>query len=58
MVNNKIFIFLKNSYVIQLDIKGVIDKIIKLPSSLSSHPIVVKSLLLYLNKKNNILLVN
>ena len=58
MVNNKIFIFLKNSYVIQLDAKSVIDKIIKLPSLLSSHPIIVKGLLIYLNKKNNILLIN
>ncbi len=58
MINNKIFIFLENSYLIQLDIKSEVDKIVKLPSTLGSTPIVVNNLLLYLNKKNNILLIN
>ena len=46
-INNKIFIFLQNSYVIQLNITGEIDKIIKLPSSLATYPIIIDNLLLY-----------
>ena len=58
MINNKIFIFLQNSYVIQLNITGEIDKIIKLPSSLATYPIIIDNLLLYLNRKNKIIVLN
>ncbi len=58
MINNKIFIFLQNSYVIQLNITGEIDKIIKLPSSLATYPIIIDNLLLYLNRKNKIIALN
>ena len=58
LVNNSIFIFLKNSNVIKFDLRGEITEIIKLPSSLNSHPIIVKSSLLYLNKKNKLFIIN
>ena len=58
LVNNSIFVFLKNSNVIKFDLRGEITEIIKLPSSLNSHPIIVKSSLLYLNKKNKLFIIN
>ena len=58
LVNGNIYIFLKNGNVIQLDIRGEINQIIKLPSTLDSFPIIVDRLLLYLNKKNKLILLN
>ena len=58
LVNNALFIFLNNSYIVKFNIKGEIDETIKLPSYLNSHPIFIDSFLLYLNKKNKLLLIN
>ncbi len=58
IVNNGIFIFLKNSYVIKLNIKGEIKELIKLPSKLQSHPIFIDNYLLYLDKRNKLFLIN
>ena len=58
MVDDKIFVFLKNSYVIKLDIYGKIVSIIKLPSKLKTQPIIVDNKLFYINKKNKLFVVN
>ena len=58
LVNNALFIFLNNSHIIKFNIRGEIDKTIKLPSHLSSQPIFIDNFLLYLNKKNKLLLIN
>ena len=58
LVNNALFIFLNNSHIIKFNIRGEIDETIKLPSYLNSHPIFVDNFLLYLNKKNKLLLIN
>ena len=58
MVDDKIFVFLKNSYVIKLDIYGKIVNIIKLPSKLKTQPIIVDNKLFYINKKNKLFVVN
>ena len=58
LVNGDIYIFLKNGYVVQLDIRGEINQIIRLPSTLESFPIIVERFLLYLNKKNKLILLN
>ena len=58
MADDKIFVFLKNSYVIKLSIYGKIVNIIKLPSKLKSQPIIVDNKLFYINKKNKLLVVN
>ena len=58
LVNNALFIFLNNSYIVKFNIKGEIDETIKLPSYLNSHPIFIDNFLLYLNKKNKLLLIN
>ena len=58
MVDDKIFVFLKNSYLIKLDIYGKIVSIIKLPSKLKTQPIIVDNKLFYINKKNKLFVVN
>ena len=58
MIDDKIFVFLKNSYVVKLDIYGKIVSIIKLPSKLKTQPIIVDNKLFYINKKNKLFVVN
>lgn len=58
IVNSNIYVFLKNSRIIQFDIKGSVKDIKKLPSSLNIHPIFIDNYLIYLNKKNKIIIVN
>ena len=58
LVNNKIFVFLKNSYIIKIRLDGEIDEIIKLPSKINSHPIFIDNYLMYLNKKNKLIVLN
>ena len=58
MINDSIYLFLKNSHVIQFNVNGEISKIVKLPSNLKSYPIFVKNYLLYLNKKNKLFVIN
>ena len=56
--DNKIFIFLQNSYVIKFNLNGTVEAINKLPEKMNSYPIVVDSSLIYLNNKNKIIVVN
>ena len=58
MADNKIFVFLKNSYVIKLNIYGKIINIFKLPSKLKTKPIIVDNKLFYISKKNKLFVVN
>ena len=58
IVNNKIFIYLKNSYILKFDLYGNLEKIDKLPAKLNSNPIVVDNSILFLNKQNKLTIVN
>ncbi|MDC0619270.1 hypothetical protein OAO89_03020, partial [Pelagibacteraceae bacterium] len=58
MVNNKLFIFLKNSYVLKFDIYGNLENINKLPTKIKSQPIFIDSSLLYLDVKNKLSIVD
>ena len=58
MINDSIYLFLKNSHVIQFNVNGEISKIVKLPSNLKSYPIFAKNYLLYLDKKNKLFVIN
>ena len=53
-INNKLFIFLKNSYVIKIKTNGEIEKIFKLPSKLKTDPIVANSSIYFLGSKNKL----
>ncbi len=58
LVNNQIYIFLKNSYIIQVDMDGNISSIQKLKESVNSIPIFIDSSLVYLNSKNKLIIVD
>ena len=58
IAENKINIFLKNSYVLKLSPSGKIIDIIKLPSKLKSYPIFFQKNLIFVDKKNKISIVN
>ena len=58
MLNGKIFIFLKNSYVIVFEPNGNIEKIVKLPFKMNSAPILVQDSLIFLDFNNKISVVN
>ena len=58
MVNDQIFIFLKNSYVLKFNVRGNLNEVDKLPSKLNTHPIFIDGSILYLDSKNKISIVN
>ncbi len=58
VINDKLYIFLKNSYFVKISINGEIENIRKLPSELNSFPILVKESMIFINKKNKLSIVN
>ena len=58
IANNKILIFLKNSYVLKFNFFGNIEDIFKLPTKLNSNPVFVNDTFLYLDKNNKLSVVN
>ena len=58
LINNQIFVFLENSFVIKLSVNGILKDIYKLPKKINSNPIFVENSLIYLNKKNRITVLN
>ena len=54
IVNDKIFIFLKNSYILKFSIYGNLNEIVKIKNALSSNPIILNNTLIYLDKKNKL----
>ena len=58
MLNNNLFIFLHNSYVIKFDTMETIQDIYKLPNKLGSSPIFINESILYLNNKNRLVVLN
>ena len=58
ITNNKLLIFLDNSFVIVLNVNGNIEGINKLPTKIKSKPIFVNSSMIYLDKNNKINILN
>jgi len=58
LADNKIIIFLKNSYVIAFEIFGEVKSVKKLPSKIKSNPIFINETILFLNSKNQLVAVN
>ncbi len=58
IANNEIFIFLENSYLVKFNINGKINDITKLPAKLGSSPIFINNSILYLSKKNKLIILN
>ena len=57
-MNDKIFIFLNNSFILNFDIIGNLDNIEKLPTKINSNPIIIDGSIIYLDKKNRLSIVN
>ena len=51
ILNNDLYIFLKNSYFIQFNVLGKIEDIHKFKSKINSDPIFVNDSIMYLDKK-------
>ncbi len=58
IVNNEIFIFLKNSYILKIGINGKLKKIDKLPSKINSHPIFFDNSMILINRQNKVLVID
>ena len=58
MANNKLLVFLKNSYLLRSNISGSLDKVSRLPTKIKTHPIVVNKSILYIDKKNQLSILN
>jgi outer membrane protein assembly factor BamB len=58
IADDKLLIFLNNSYLLKLDIYGNLEKVNQLPGKLNTNPIFIDKFLLYLDNKNKILTVN
>tara|TARA_B100000242_G_scaffold79506_1_gene52499 strand:- start:1599 stop:2924 length:1326 start_codon:yes stop_codon:yes gene_type:complete len=58
LLNDKIFIFLNNSFVLNFDIIGNLNDIKKLPTKINSNPIIIDGSIIYLDKKNRLSIVD
>jgi len=58
IVNNDLFLFLNNSYLVKFTLDGKIKNIHKLPSKLRSFPLFINDSILYLNDKNKLIILN
>ncbi len=58
VADNKIILFLKNSYLLEFKINGNLNNIKKLPSKINSNPIFIDGKILYIDKKNKLLIIN
>lgn len=58
LVNNKIFVFLKNSFLLKFDLKGNLVNITKLPNKMNTSPIFINGLMVYFDFKNRLTFIN
>ena len=58
IVNNDLYILLKNSYFLHFNIFGELKKVFKLPSKIKTFPMFVNNSIFYLNTKNKITQIN
>ena len=58
LVNNKIFVFLKNSFLLKFDLKGNLVNITKLPNKMNTSPIFINGSMVYFDFKNRLTFIN
>ena len=58
LLNDNLFLFLNNSFLIQFSVEGKVKTIDKLPNKLRSLPIFIKDSIIYLNNKNKLIIIN
>ncbi len=54
MLNSQLILFLNNSYILKFNINGKLNQVLKLPTKISSQPIIINGAILYLNNKNKL----
>tara|TARA_B100001027_G_scaffold216710_1_gene193949 strand:+ start:4167 stop:5495 length:1329 start_codon:yes stop_codon:yes gene_type:complete len=58
IVNDKIYIFLKNSFLLNFDLNGKLKSINKLPNKLNTFPIIIDGSIVYFDFKNRLSVLN
>ena len=58
IANNNIYIFLTNSYILKYEISGNLKEVLKLTASINSLPIIINDSILYLDKKNKLIILD
>ena len=58
LIDNEIKVFLLNSFVLNFKINGRLREIYKLPQTINSEPIIIDDSLLFLDKKNKLIILN
>ena len=58
IVNNNLFVFLRNSYLVKFSKKAKIQNINKLPINLGSFPIFINDSIIYLDQKNKLVVLD
>ena len=58
LVNNELYIFLNNSYVVKFNVNGKINKISKLPFDIKSFPLFINNSMVFLDKKNKLIILD
>jgi outer membrane protein assembly factor BamB len=58
IVNDQIFIFLENSFVLKFDIFGELKDTFKLPKRINSNLVFINNSMLYINNKNKLIRLN
>ena len=53
-LNNKLFIFLENSFLLKFNINANLEEVIKMPSKINTNPILIGGSILYLDFKNKL----
>ena len=58
LVNNKIFVFLKNSFLLKFELNGNLLNITKLPNKMNTSPIFIDGSMVYFDFKNRLTVIN
>ena len=58
VINDQLFVFLKNSYLVKFTKIGRTSEIIKLPAKLNSQPIFIEEKILFINNKNKLVIID
>ena len=58
MANNYLYIFLKNSYFLKLNLNGEIQNVKKIIFKIENYPIFVNNSLMFINNKNRLIVID
>ena len=58
IINNELYIYLHNSYIVKFNLYGEISDIQKLSIKIKSNPIIIKKSMLYLDNKNRLVILD